>query len=191
VSSQQRKIFWDLSIFTPGTQMLSQLSLVILFAYGGWLYVQGKIPLGGGLVVFAGLLQQFTGQVANISTIANSVQQSLAAARRVYEVLDTPLDVQNRANAVKPGRLTGEIIFENVSFGYSSRTHNQRSADSLVREFHLQRRQFADKAVRAPRTAKTRAHGHILFHQTRPGGWHLRHDRCRQKQPAGFDPAFL
>src|ERR1039458_8674846 len=66
VSTQQRKIFWDLSIFTPGTQMLSQLSLVILFAYGGWLYVGGKIALGGGLVVFAGLLQQFTGQVANI-----------------------------------------------------------------------------------------------------------------------------
>ena len=41
--------------------------------------------------MFAGLLQQFNGQVANISTIANSVQQSLAAARRVFEVLDTPL----------------------------------------------------------------------------------------------------
>ena len=119
VSSQQRKIFWDLSIFTPGTQMLSQLSLVILFAYGGWLYVQGKLPLGGGLVVFAGLLQQFTGQVANISTIANSVQQSLAAARRVYEVLDTPLDVQSRPNAMKPGRLTGQLTFEKVTFGYS------------------------------------------------------------------------
>jgi len=120
VSSQQRKIFWDLSIFTPGTQLLSQLSLVILFAYGGWLYVQGKIALGGGLVVFAGLLQQFTGQVANISTIANSVQQSLAAARRVYEVLDTPLDVQSRPNAIKPVRLTGQISFENVTFGYHS-----------------------------------------------------------------------
>ncbi len=118
VSSQQRKIFWDLSIFTPGTQMLSQSSLVILFAYGGWLYVQGKIPLGGGLVVFAGLLQQFTGQVANISTIANSVQQSLAAARRVYEVLDTPLEVQSKPNAIKPGRLKGEMVFENVAFAY-------------------------------------------------------------------------
>ncbi|HUB87315.1 MAG TPA: ABC transporter ATP-binding protein [Verrucomicrobiae bacterium] len=118
VSSQQRKIFRDLSIFTPGTQLLSQLSLVILFAYGGWLYVQGKIPLGSGLVVFAGLLQQFTGQVANISTIANSVQQSLAAARRVFEVLDTPVEVQNKPGAVKPGRLRGEIIFENVTFGY-------------------------------------------------------------------------
>ena len=120
VSSQQRKIFWDLSVFTPGTQMLSQLSLVILFAYGGWLYVQGKIPLGSGLVVFAGLLQQFTGQVATISTIANSVQQSLAAARRVFEVLDTPVEVQSRPNAIKPARLTGQITFEKVSFGYAS-----------------------------------------------------------------------
>lgn len=118
VSSQQRKIFWDLSVFTPGTQMLSQLSLVILFAFGGWLYVQGKIPLGSGLVVFAGLLQQFTGQVANISTIANSVQQSLAAARRVFEVLDTPFDVQNKPGAIAPLRLTGRMVFENVTFGY-------------------------------------------------------------------------
>jgi len=118
VSAQQRRIFWDLSIFTPGTQMLSQLSLVILFAFGGWLYVQGKIPLGGGMLVFAGLLQQFTAQVANISTIANSVQQSLAAARRVFEVLDTPIAVQSRPGAIKPGQLTGRMVFENVTFGY-------------------------------------------------------------------------
>jgi ABC-type multidrug transport system fused ATPase/permease subunit len=120
VSAQQQKIFWDLSVFTPGTQMLSHLSLVILFAYGGWLYVQGRIALGSGLVVFAGLLQQFTGQVANISTIANSVQQSFAAARRVFEVLDTPVEVQSRPDAVKPARLTGRITFENVTFGYAA-----------------------------------------------------------------------
>ena len=126
VSSQQRKIFWDLSIFTPGTQLLSQLSLVILFAYGGWLYVQGKIPLGGGLVVFAGLLQQFTGQVATISTLANSVQQSLAAARRVYEVLDTPVEVQSRPNAIMPARLTGQITFEKVTFGYNALAASRR-----------------------------------------------------------------
>jgi ATP-binding cassette subfamily B protein len=119
LSSQQRRIFWDLSIFTPGTQMLSHLSLVILFAFGGWLYVHGKIPLGGGLVVFAGLLQQFTGQVANISTLANSVQQSLAAARRVFEVLDTPVEVQSRPGATIPARLTGRLVFDTVTFGYS------------------------------------------------------------------------
>ena len=120
VSAQQRKIFWDLSIFTPATQMLSQLSLVILFAYGGWLYAQGRIPLGAGLVVFAGLLQQFNGQVANVSTIANSVQQSLTAARQVFEVLDTPLDIENKPGARDPGRLTGRIVFDNVTFAYGS-----------------------------------------------------------------------
>lgn len=118
VSAQQRRIFWNLSIFTPATQILSQMSLVILFAYGGWLYVQGRIPLGSGLVVFAGLLQQFTAQVANVSTIANSVQQSLAAARRVFEVMDTPVEVQSRPDALAPGKISGRITFEKVSFGY-------------------------------------------------------------------------
>jgi ATP-binding cassette, subfamily B, bacterial len=123
VSDQQRKIFLDLSLFTPATQFLSQLSLVILFAYGGWLYVHGQIPLGAGLVVFAGLLQQFNGQVANITTIANSVQQSFTAARRVFEVLDTPLEVESRAGAIVAPKLSGQVVFENVSFGYTKGTN--------------------------------------------------------------------
>ena len=119
VSEQQRRIFLDLSVFTPATQLLAQVSLVILFAYGGWLYVQGRIPLGSGLVVFAGLLQQFNGQVANVTTIANSVQQSFAAARRVFEVLDTPSEVENKPSARIPPQLSGRLVFENVTFGYS------------------------------------------------------------------------
>jgi len=95
---------------------------VILFAYGGWLYVQGRIPLGSGLVVFAGLLQQFNGQVANITTIANSVQQSFTAARRVFEVLDTPSEVENKPTAIVLNRLRGSILFESVSFGYHPKT---------------------------------------------------------------------
>ena len=118
VSRQQQRIFHDLSVFIPATQLLSQLSLVILFAYGGWLYVQGRIPLGGGLVVFAGLLQQFNGQVANITTIANSVQQSFTAARRVFEVLDTSSEVQDKPRAIVPARLKGGIVFERITFGY-------------------------------------------------------------------------
>ncbi len=122
VSQQQHRIFRDLSWFTLGTQFLSHLSLVILFAYGGWLYVEGRLPLGTGLVVFAGLLQQFNGQVANITTIANSVQQSFTAARRVFEVLDSPSEVENHAAAIRPARLTGRIVFDAVTFGYSPGT---------------------------------------------------------------------
>jgi ATP-binding cassette subfamily B protein len=119
ISAQQRRIFLDISIFTPVTQLLSQVSLVILFAYGGWLYLKGESPLGTGLVVFAGLLQQFNGQVANITTITNSVEQSFAAARRVFEVLDMPLGVQSKPQAIIPNKLTGRIAFEGVTFGYA------------------------------------------------------------------------
>jgi ATP-binding cassette subfamily B protein len=118
VSTQQRQIFRELTMFTMATQFLSQLSLVVLFSYGGWLYVKGQLPLGGGLVVFAGLLQQFNGQVANITNIANSVQQSLAAARRVFEVMDMPPGVESKPGARAPQRLTGRITFEKVTFGY-------------------------------------------------------------------------
>lgn len=122
VSNQQKRIFHDLSVFTPITQLLSQLSLVILFAYGGWLYVHEQIALGSGLVVFAGLLQQFNGQVANISTIANSVQQSFTAASRVFEVLDTPLEVGNKPGAIISKKLSGKVAFENITFGYAKET---------------------------------------------------------------------
>lgn len=122
VSNQQQRIFLHLSLFTPATQLLSQMSLVILFAYGGWLYVRGEIPLGAGLVVFAGLLQQFNGQVANITAIANSVQQSFTAARRVFEVLDTPAEVASKPAAYMPLRLSGLVEFDKVSFGYRPET---------------------------------------------------------------------
>src|SRR4029079_14301608 len=120
VSAQQHRIFRDLSWFTFGTQLLSQLSLVVLFAYGGWLYVQDQIPLGSGLVVLAGLLQQFNGQVANITNIANSVQQSFTAARRVFEVLDTPSEVESKAGARPVRSLRGKLTFENITFGYQA-----------------------------------------------------------------------
>jgi ATP-binding cassette subfamily B protein len=119
VSGQQKRIFRDLAVFTSATQFLSQFSLVVLFAYGGWLYVHDHIPLGAGLVVFAGLLQQFNGQIANITTIANSVQQSFTAARRVFEVLDMPAEVANKPGAVVAGRARGHIAFDSVTFGFN------------------------------------------------------------------------
>ncbi|HYV28758.1 MAG TPA: ABC transporter ATP-binding protein, partial [Candidatus Eisenbacteria bacterium] len=122
VSQQQTRIFLDLAVFTPATQFLSQFSLVILFAYGGWLYVHGRIALGSGLVVFGGLLQQFNGQVANITTIANSVQQSFTAARRVFEVLDMPSEVENLPGAKVVSQVTGLVSFDQVTFGYQADT---------------------------------------------------------------------
>jgi ATP-binding cassette, subfamily B, bacterial len=104
VMDQQRGIFWRVSLFGPAIGYMTQINLVILLAYGGWLVTQDRLALGSGLVVFAGLLQQFSSQVANLTNIANSVQQSLSGARRVFEILDTPIAIHSKPGAVRLSR---------------------------------------------------------------------------------------
>jgi ATP-binding cassette, subfamily B, bacterial len=118
VKAQQQGIFWRVSLFGPTIGYMTQINLVVLLAYGGYLVAQGELPLGSGLVVFAGLLQQFSSQVANLTNIANSVQQSLSGARRVFEILDAPVAIQSSLNAIRLPRARGEVQFENVKFEY-------------------------------------------------------------------------
>ncbi len=70
------------------------------------------------LVVFSGLLQQFSSQIGNIAQIANAVQASLTGAQRVFEVLDTPLEIASPPQPRKLERAKGRVAFESVSFGY-------------------------------------------------------------------------
>ena len=92
---------------------------MVLLVYGGYLYLTDPtFGIGSGMVVFAGLLQQFSAQVGNIAQIANSVQHSLTGAQRVFEVLDTPTQISSPSRAVPMGRARGLVSFENVSFGY-------------------------------------------------------------------------
>ncbi|MBS0210054.1 MAG: ABC transporter ATP-binding protein [Planctomycetes bacterium] len=111
-------VFHRLSIFQPGTGLLTQLNLVVLLAYGGWLVRQGALLLGEGLFVFANLLQQFATQIGQLANIGNTIQASITGAQRVFEILDAPIEVQNAPQPVRVERARGEVRFENVSFGY-------------------------------------------------------------------------
>jgi ATP-binding cassette subfamily B protein len=115
VKDQQRRIFWRMSIFTPTIDFLTQLGLVVLLVYGGWLVIQGRLALGTGLVVFAGLLQQFANQVTSIAQIANGIQESLTGARRVFDILDAPPGLPLPAAPRVPPP-AGSVRFEKVSF---------------------------------------------------------------------------
>ena len=120
VRNQQQAIFWRVSTFIPNIGLLTQFNIFVLLAYGGHLVIRGELPLGTGMVVFAGLLQQFSGQISNIAQIANTIQQSLAGARRVFEVLDAPVEVVSPPNALRLPRARGAVRFENVTFAYKS-----------------------------------------------------------------------
>jgi ATP-binding cassette subfamily B protein len=132
VQQQQQRIFWRVSLYTPTMSLLTHLNLVILLAYGGYLVIHGQLSLGTGLIVFVGLLQQFSAQVSNIASIANSILQSLTGARRVFEILDAPMEIQNDSRPVRLRRARGEVRFDDVSFGYDPGTLVLRKVNFTV-----------------------------------------------------------
>ena len=115
----QFKIFGRVTTFVPFIIFLSQANIIVLLGYGGWLAVRGEIGIGTGLVGFAAILQQFSGQVAGIGNIANSMQQCLRASQRVFEVLDAPLPIQSPATPKHLEKIRGAIRFENVRFEHA------------------------------------------------------------------------
>ncbi|MBA2482716.1 MAG: ABC transporter ATP-binding protein [Planctomycetes bacterium] len=117
VLTQQRSIFWRVSMFSPVVETINLAIIVILIAFGGRLVSENEISIGD-FVVFLALLQQFCGQVSSIAGIANNIQQSLIGARRVFEVLDAPIEVQTPPDPLRPETIRGAIRFEDVSFHY-------------------------------------------------------------------------
>ena len=120
IRDQKQKIFWKISIFQPIMGGLTQLNMMILLGYGGYLVIQGELALGSGLFVFANLLHEFANQVGQITNIANTIQASLTGAQRVFEVMDAPIEIESAAAALRLPRAAGQIEFENVTFGYDA-----------------------------------------------------------------------
>ncbi len=116
VLEQQHGIFWRVSLFSPAVGFLTRINMMVLLGYGGWLVIQGQLPLGTGLVVFAGLLEQFSGQINQVANITSSIQQSLVGARRVFEIIDAPVEVRSAPDAIRIPRLGGAVRFEDVAF---------------------------------------------------------------------------
>jgi ATP-binding cassette subfamily B protein len=118
IKDQKEGIFRQISLFQPAMGFLTQINMIVLLSYGGYLVIEGQLRLGEGLFVFANLLQQFANQVGQVTNIANSIQASLTGAQRVFEVLDAPIEIASRPGAAPLVKARGEIRFENVSFGY-------------------------------------------------------------------------
>jgi len=118
IHRQKRRIFWTISLFQPSMEFLTQLNTLVLLGYGGYLVIQDQLQLGAGLYVFARLLQEFAGQVGQITNITNSIQSSLAGAQRVFEVLDAPVEMASPPQAIHLPKARGAIRFEHVTFSY-------------------------------------------------------------------------
>jgi ATP-binding cassette subfamily B protein len=122
VKNQKVRIFRHVSIFQPVMGFLTQLNLVVLLAFGGYLVINGELQLGVGLFVFANLLGEFANQVGQITNVASTIQSSLTSAQRVFGILEAPVEIASPPRAVRLPRARGAIRFEDVSFAYEPGT---------------------------------------------------------------------
>jgi ABC-type multidrug transport system fused ATPase/permease subunit len=117
IVDQQQQIFVRASRYTASVHFASHLNVAILLGYGGVLVARNALSLGD-LVVFSGLLTQFQNQLSAMARIVNTLQQSVTGARRVFEVMDAPVEIESAPGACFPPELAGHVRFEHVDFGY-------------------------------------------------------------------------
>jgi ATP-binding cassette subfamily B protein/subfamily B ATP-binding cassette protein MsbA len=107
-----------MATFRPFVEFVSSLGTVGLIYFGGRLALRQVLPLED-LVAFFLYLNQFYQPVRALSGAWEGIQEALAGAERVAELLDETPDVIERADAIElQGRAKGEIVFQNVGFQY-------------------------------------------------------------------------
>jgi len=104
-------------LLMPLTNQLGNLFVIAIAGLGGWLALEGLVSVGM-IVTFISYGRSFINPLRQLSNIYNSVQAALAGAERVFEIMDTPPEVQDVPDAYSLDKLQGNVRFENVGFGY-------------------------------------------------------------------------
>lgn len=110
------------STFYSGLMMpimifIGNLGYVAVVILGGRLTIQKKISVGD-IQAFIQYIRSFNQPIAQLANISNVLQQTAAAAERVFEFLDEPENVAEAIEPVKLERIEGAVEFRNVKFGY-------------------------------------------------------------------------
>jgi ATP-binding cassette subfamily B protein len=109
-----------MAVFHPSVEFTSALGTIVLIYFGGRLMLEGALPVAD-LVAYFLYLELLYQPVRALSNVWESVQQALAGADRIAELLEQEPDVGERPHAIElSGRAQGALRFEDVSFRYSA-----------------------------------------------------------------------
>jgi len=103
----------------PTIELLANLSMLLVFFFGGLEVIKGNITLGD-FIAFNSYLGLLIWPMNALGWVINNFQRGKASLERINEVLDEIPEIREPKNAIKKERLNGEIIFKNVFFKYPS-----------------------------------------------------------------------
>ena len=103
--------------FYPVAEFLGMLALALLLAYGGFRVRGGAIQIGV-VVAFFQYGMRFFRPIQDLSEKYNILQSAMAAAERVFKLLDTPVEIQSRLAPVPFPKTPAAVEFDHVWFAY-------------------------------------------------------------------------
>ena len=116
LKSQQRAALYGQSLL-PVVDTLTGVAMAIVVIVGGGFVLDGALEVGV-MVAFMLYVQRFFDPIRSLTMHYTTMQRAMASGQRIFEVLDVPVDITDKSNAVELKETDGSIEFRNVTFGY-------------------------------------------------------------------------
>jgi ABC-type multidrug transport system fused ATPase/permease subunit len=105
------------SLISPVVAIVVAICTAIVLWKGTSLIIAGTMT-AGALTVYLAYLKQFFKPVKDLASMTSTVAQTAVALERIQTILSADDIIEERANAIDPGRVRGAVDFDRVSFGY-------------------------------------------------------------------------
>ncbi len=114
------------SLFSPTVSLLTEIGMLVVWAFGIWQLSRGEITVGV-LTAFIAYISRFYGRLDSMSRIVSVTQKSASAAKRIFDILDHVSSVPEPAQPVQldPNKVQGRIDIREVGFRYGNRAVNR------------------------------------------------------------------
>lgn len=106
------------SVVGPTVNFINNLSLTLVSVFGALLFLSGQMRIGS-ISSFILYSRKFSGPINEAANIMSELQSALAAAERVFHMIDEPAETADREGARTLETVKGDVRLENVSFGYT------------------------------------------------------------------------
>ena len=108
------------SLFTPTVSLLTEIGLLVVWAFGIWLVSKQQITVGV-LTAFIAYIGRFYTRLDSMSRIVSVTQKAAAGAKRIFDILDHASNVPEPANPVRMAPMQGRIEMAGLGFRYGNR----------------------------------------------------------------------
>jgi ATP-binding cassette subfamily B protein len=121
--------------FFVGLGLISAVGTAVVFWIGGHMVLRGVFTIGT-IVAFGAYLTQLYGPLTSISNAHVEFATSMVSFERVFEVLDLPVEIQDKPDAIVLPDVTGAVSFHDVSFSYTEGGDGGATLLGLRRDRH-------------------------------------------------------